>query len=153
MPMRGLLITKRDRMGQDIPAQEYGDPRCTVCDLVGMTSQQVRWDDEERGYAAEGESFNAVENGVMLDEAVRDPSVVWRCNSTLESPAQSHWQPRVLMRLGARIHNGVTVYDEEIYAFPTGLDAWRGAGIGTNDLGEIIWNEDVHAVLLREKDA
>jgi hypothetical protein len=108
-----------------------------------MTSQQVRWaDDEDRGYDAEGESINAVEHWMALDELREDPSFRDRCNSTLESPATSHWEPRVLVLIPVSSRNGVTVYNEEIRAFPTGLDAWRGAGIGTNDAGEVIWNEE-----------
>ena len=120
-----------------------GEPGCRLCTLYGMTSQQVRWsDDEDRGYDAEGESINAVEHWMALDELREDPSFLDRCNSTLESPATSLWEPRVLVLIPVSSRNGVTIYNEEIRAFPTGLDAWRGAGIGTNAAGEVIWNEE-----------
>lgn len=117
--------------------------QCRVCSLVSMTSQQVRWaDDEDRGYDAEGESINAVEHWMALDHLREDPSFLDRCNSTLESPATSHWEPRVLIR--------DPVTGALSFGFPTGLDAWRGAGIGTNDAGEVIWNEEEdHMDLLR----
>jgi len=141
MPMRGTIAIKRGH----VVAREFGEPRCNVCDLVGMTSQHVRWDDDEdRGYDAEGESINAVEHWTALDHLREDPSFLDRCNSTLESPATSHWEPLVLIRVPGPVshRNGVPIYNEEIRAFPTGLDAWRGAGIGTNAAGEVIWNEE-----------
>ena len=133
MPERGVLALN---WPHNVTA-EFSDPRCTVCDLVGMTSQQVRWaDDEDRGYDAEGESINAVEHWVALDEAGADPSFRDRCNSVLETRATSLWEPRVPVRTP---NFGLLIRD-----FPTGLDAWRGAGIGTNNAGEVIWNEEDH---------
>lgn len=43
MPERGVLALN---WPHNVTA-EFSDPRCTVCDLVGMTSQQVRWADDE----------------------------------------------------------------------------------------------------------
>jgi hypothetical protein len=133
MPERGVLSLNRPH---NVTA-EFSDPRCTICDLVGMTSQQVRWsDDEDRGYDAEGESINAVEHWMALDHLREDPSFLDHCNSVLETRATSHWEPLVLVR--------TPNFGMLIRVFPTGLDAWRGAGIGTNAAGELVWNEEDH---------
>lgn len=87
-------------------------------------------------FDAEGESINAVEHWVAIDEAGADPSFRDRCNSVLETRATSIWEPRVPVRTP---NFGLLILD-----FPTGLDAWRGAGIGTNNAGEVIWNEEDH---------
>ena len=61
---------------------------CRLCRIVGMTSQQVRWhDDEERGYDIEGVSINAL----LYDEWPSRSIVI--CNDTTNSPATSTWLP------------------------------------------------------------
>jgi hypothetical protein len=59
------------------------EPTCVVCQLVAMTSQQVRWhDDEERGYAVDGESISAIDHRDLLEtyQERRDHCNRWEFN-------------------------------------------------------------------------
>ena len=65
---------------------------CQVCYLVGLTSQQVVWDEQERqGYTAEGEAIGSVMVWSVMGEPGFDPAPF---NSTDDTAATSDWLPR-----------------------------------------------------------
>jgi len=106
-------------------------PVCMPCHLFGLTSQQVRYsDDEERGYTAEGESINAV----MAREWTEGPaSVPDACNSTENTAATSTWLPGgandddVLWRISARgdRFGPIDVTDDVCAMFEIPRHQWR----------------------------
>ena len=64
---------------------------CQVCYLVGLTSQQVLWDEQERqGYTAEGEAIGSVMVWSVMGEPGFDPAPF---NSTSDTAATSRWLP------------------------------------------------------------
>ena len=65
---------------------------CRVCYLVGLTSQQVVWDEQERqGYTAEGEAIGSVMVWSTMQEPGFDPAPF---NSTDDTAATSDMLPR-----------------------------------------------------------
>ena len=64
---------------------------CRVCYLVGLTSQQVVWDEQERvGYTAEGEAIGSVIVWSTMQEPDFDPAPF---NFTDDTAATAHWLP------------------------------------------------------------
>ena len=64
---------------------------CQVCYLVGLTSQQVVWDEQERqDYTAEGEAIGSVMVWSVMGEPGFDPETF---NSTDDTAATSVWLP------------------------------------------------------------
>jgi len=100
---------------------------CRLCWLYSMTSIDVRHhDDEERDFTAEGESINACLRWVYT-EAELTLDMVDEANSTENTAATSTWAP-----------------DNA-----SDFSAWRGAGIGTDDARNVIWNDVDTAFLVR----
>lgn len=114
---------------------EKGAPSCTVCWLVAMTSQHVRWhDDEERDFTAEGESLNSVIHREVVDGIAEGLGTVEWFNSGPELdestatskmlPAGCHEEQTLNPHDWERLRGGDNQYQSWLQRFANPLTAW-----------------------------